>query len=98
MVSNVPGSTCTAPGPPRRTFSVWPAPTNWRVRTPRSTTRIVSIHSRWRISVSTTEATWVESIQCSPSNSSRLTVFQYVWRDAWTRSTSRPSRGHVIGP
>ena len=49
-------------------------------------------------SVSTTEATWVESIQCSPSNSSRFTVFQYVWRDARTRSTSRPSRGHVIGP
>ena len=37
IVSNVPGSTCTDGGPPGWMPSVWPAPTNWRLRIPRST-------------------------------------------------------------
>ena len=77
---------------------MWPAPTNRRLRRPRSTTLIVSTHSRCLSSVSVTVRIWPESIQRRPSNSSRLTVFQYVWCGALIRSTSRPSRGQVIGP
>ena len=98
IVWKLPDSRLTAAGPPGRIAIVCPALTNWRLRTPRSTTLIVSIQSRFAISVSSAARFWPASTQRSPSNWSRLTAFQYVWREALIRRTSRPSRGQVIGP